>query len=323
MQARTWGALLLSSLVVSAPVVAQPDYPNRPIKIVVGFAAGGTTDFFARLIGAEIQKAWGQPVVVENRPGAAGLIATTLVAKAAPDGYTLLLAANSHSINYAIRSKPPYDPIADFTPVTLLASSPNLLIVRSDSPFKTVADYVAAARSDPGSVTYATSGIGTGPHMGGEQLAQLAGIRLTHVPYKSANESLPAVISGEVVSSWSGVNAARPFMSNQRVRALGIADGKRSALLTDVPTFEEQGIKGLRSEFWAGILAPAGLPSSIATKWNAELQSILGREDAAEKIRAQGADPVPGIGPVEFGAKLSEEKGMYREIAERAKLQVD
>ncbi|MBI2316159.1 MAG: tripartite tricarboxylate transporter substrate binding protein [Betaproteobacteria bacterium] len=218
-------------------VPAQGPYPSKPIRVVVSFGPGGVTDILARLLAPEIQKNLGQPVVVENVAGATAIIGTSAVARAVPDGHTLLFTSNAHTINPALRKQLPFDTVKDFTPITLLAASPNMLIVRADSPIKSVADYIAAAKAKPGEITYAFSGIGTSLHIAGAQFAQITGTKYNPIPYKTSAESIGAVASGQTDSSWSAVNAALPFIKGGKVRALAVASEKRTSFAPEIPTF--------------------------------------------------------------------------------------
>lgn len=289
------------------------DYPNHPIRIIVPFGAGGVTDVLARVLGKEIGKDFGQPVVVENVVGATSIIGTNRVARSAPDGYTLLLTSNAFTINPALRKALPFDSIKDFTPITLLAASPNMLVVRSDSPYDTVAKYIAAAKAAPGKITFASSGIGTSLHIAGEQFGLITGTRYNHIPYAASNQSIQAVLGGQTDSSWSAVNSALPFVQDKRLRALAVATDKRTSFAPDIPTFSELGIKGMKSETWLAMLGPAHLPAPIVTKLNTELKKLLERPDIREKILSLGAEPV-GTGLDKFGAQIREEIEMYKQI---------
>jgi tripartite-type tricarboxylate transporter receptor subunit TctC len=289
-------------------------YPSRPIRVIVPFGPGGVTDVLARLLSAEIAKDFGQPVVVENMPGGTGLIGTGAVAKAVPDGHTILFTSNAHTINPALRKQMPFDSVKDFTPLVLLAAAPNMLVVRSDSAIRSVAEYIAAAKAKPGEINYATSGVGTSLHIAGEQFSQITGAKFNHVPYAASNQSVQAVLGGHVVSSWSAVNAALPFVKAGRMRPLAVASEKRTEFAPDVPTFAEVGIKGMKSETWLAALGPAGLPAPVAAKLAAELQMLIARADVKQKILGLGAEPV-GVELEAFRAQIRDEIEMYTKIA--------
>ncbi len=299
---------------------AQDSYPSKPVHVIAGGAPGGLMDLLARMVATEMQREWGQPFIVDNRPGAAGVVAATIVAKATADGYTLLIAPGAHTIAPVLHSQLPYDPINDFTAVTLLVSAPNALVVRSDHPAKTVQDYIAIATAKPDTVTYATSGIGSTVHFGGELLASLAGIRLVHVPYSGgANQSVAAVLAGETNSSWSAVNSVLPFVKAGKARAIGVAAETRSVLLPDVPTFEEQGIKGLRSDTWYGILGPAKMPSPITEKLSSFLSRLVQRPDFKERVLSSGAEPI-GLSLQNFNNQMRNEVERYKALARNANI---
>ncbi|MBL8384303.1 MAG: tripartite tricarboxylate transporter substrate binding protein [Burkholderiales bacterium] len=300
--------------VLPRAVPAQAAYPSRPIRVIVPFGPGGVTDVLARLLSAEIAKDFGQPVVVENMPGGTGIIGSGAVAKAAPDGHTILFTSNAHTINPALRKQMPFDSVRDFTPLVLLAASPNMLVVRADSPIRSVADYIAAAKARPGEINFATSGVGTSLHIAGEQFAQITGTRYNHVPYAASNQSVQAVLGGHVVSSWSAINSALPFVKAGRMRALAVASERRSDFAPDVPTFAELGVKGMKSETWLAALGPAGLPAPVAAKLAAALQALIVRPDIRQKILGLGAEPV-GTELEKFRAQIREEIELYTGIA--------
>lgn len=310
-------AAALCGIVLAGPALAQEAYPSRPIKLVVGFGTGGVTDVLGRLIAAEMQKSFGQPVIVENRAGASGIIGTEYVAKSAPDGYTLLVLPGTHTINAALRAKLPYDSIGDFTPITLVASAPNLLVVKSDSPIRNLADYLAAAKAKPGELSYGSSGIGTTVHIAGELLAHLAGVKFNHIPYKASNQSVEAVVGGQIASSWSAVNAALPHIKSGRARPIAVASAKRSSFVPEVPTFVELGVNGMTSDTWIGLAGPGNLPASVAAKLNAEVQRQIALPEMRERILNLGAEPV-GTALDQFGALMRAEIASFANIVRTA-----
>lgn len=313
---RLGGMFLAAGLALAAGgALAQGAYPSKPIKAIVSFGPGGVTDVLARLLANEMQKDWGQPVVVENVAGATAIIGTSAVARAAPDGYTLLFTSNAHTINPALRKQLPFDTVKDFTPLTLLAAAPNMLVVLADSPIKSVADYIAAAKAKPGEITYAFSGIGTSLHIAGEQFSQITGTKYNAIPYKTSAESIQAVVSGQTESSWSAVNAALPFIKSGKARALAVASDERTSFAPDVPIFAEVGVKGMKSETWLAVLAPANLPAPIASKLSAEFVNLIRRPDVKEKILKLGAEPV-GIELDKFNARIKDEIEMYKRIVQ-------
>jgi tripartite-type tricarboxylate transporter receptor subunit TctC len=309
----------LAACASCATALAADAYPVRPITIVVGFAPGGITDIFARALGQEASRILKQPVIVDNKPGAAGMIASDMVARATPDGYTLLMTANNHTINPALRPKGKVDAVNDFTPITLLASTPNVLVVPNSSPYKTLRDFVCAAKAKPGAVSYGTSGVGTAPHFTGEHFATVIGSKFIHVPYKGSNQSLMAAISGEVDSAWSA--AALQQIKSGNVRALGVASEKRFSLAPNIPTFAEQGFKGFQGEVWVGLLGPARPPKDISEKWNSVLQHLLTRTDMQEKVRGQGYEAINGVALEIFKQRIAREVSVYRKVAAEANIQ--
>ena len=311
------GAALASSGALSGTAIAQEAFPARPIRIVVGFVAGGVSDVLARLVAPELQKALGVSVLVENRPGASGMIAAGQVAKSPPDGYTLYMAPNTHLINHAINANVPYDSVKDFTGITLLTTTPNMLVVKDDSPFRSVADFIAAARAKPGEISYATSGIGTTVHFAGELLAFQAGIKLNHVPFKGANQSIEAVVAGHIPASVSAVSSSIGFIRGGRVRVLGVMAEKRSALLPDVPTFRELGFKDLISDTWLGLLGPAAMPPAVSSRLNDELVRILQTPEFRERVFKTGNEPV-GLGLDAFQKQMANELEGFIALAKRA-----
>lgn len=316
-------SMLVSGVVPGVQAAAVADnYPARPVTIVVGFAPGGASDILARLLATEIQKDWGQSVVVENRAGASGIIGTQYVVRSAPDGHTLQLLPGNHTINGAFRNDLAYDSVKDITPITLVATAPNMLIVRADSPHKTLDDYLAAAKSAPGTVSYATSGIGTTVHLAGERLGGLTNLAFNHIPYKGSGQSVTAVLSGEVDSAWVALNSALAFVKDGRVRVLGVAAKERSSLLPDVPTFAELGLDGMESDNWLAVSGPAGIDPSIVARIHEELLSILSREAFQQKLTDLGLVPV-GMGPDEFADLLRKEIGQYKAIGERAAIRLE
>lgn len=311
------GAALASSSALPGSAIAQEAFPARPIRIVVGFVAGGVSDVLARLVAPELQKALGVSVLVENRPGASGMIAAGQVAKSPPDGYTLYMAPNTHLINHAINANVPYDSVKDFTGITLLTTTPNMLVVKDDSPFRSVADFIAAARAKPGEISYATSGIGTTVHFAGELLAFQAGIKLNHVPFKGANQSIEAVVAGHIPASVSAVSSSIGFIRGGRVRVLGVMAEKRSALLPDVPTFRELGFKDLISDTWLGLLGPAAMPPAVSSRLNDELVRILQTPEFRERVFKTGNEPV-GLGLDAFQKQMANELEGFIALAKRA-----
>jgi len=302
-------------------VHAQNSYkPTRTVEVVVGFGAGGVTDVIARILAEEMRTEYGQPVVVVNKPGASGTIGASYVSKSAPDGHTLLVIPSTHTSTPAMRKVMPYDALNDFTPITLLVTAPNLLAVRNDAPWKTMSEYIADAKSRPGEIQYASSGVGVSTHLGGVLFQQVAGIELHHIPYKTSTEPVVAVLSGEVPSSVSAVNAAGPFIKDGRLRSLGVFSASRSPMLPDVPTLEELGFKDLRSETWLGIVGPPNMPAEMVADLDKYFRKMLSKPDVLEKVANAGAEPV-GIGSEEFRETIRKEIELNKQLAAAAGIQ--
>jgi tripartite-type tricarboxylate transporter receptor subunit TctC len=284
-------AFILSSLLVT-PAAAQP-YPSRVVKLIVPQTPGGATDVFARKIGQLLSEKWGQPVVIENRAGAGGVVGTDVVAKSAPDGYTLLVTyAGSQAINPSLYQKIPFDSVKDFQTVATLASTPFVLIVHSKLPARDLAEYVALARARPDALTYASSGNGSVNHLLGEMLKTEAGIKMLHVPYRGVAPAITDVIGGQVDSAFSSVPSVLQMVQTDKVRALAISSAQRIAAAPEIPTIAESGFPGFDVNPWWGILAPAGIDVAIVRKINEDVADILRTKEMIDFLAAQGAEPL-------------------------------
>jgi tripartite-type tricarboxylate transporter receptor subunit TctC len=291
-------ALVLSSLLVT-PAAAQP-YPSRVVKLIVPQTPGGATDVFARKIGQLLSEKWGQPVVIENRAGAGGVVGTEVVARSAPDGYTLLVTyAGSQAINPALYPKIPFDSVKDFQTIATLASTPFVLIVHPKLPAKDLAEYVALARARPDALTYASSGNGSVNHLLGEMLKSEADIKMLHVPYRGVAPAITDVIGGQVDSAFSSVPSVLQMVQTDKVRALAISSAKRVAAAPEIPTIAESGFPGFDVNPWWGILAPAGIDMTIVRKINEDVANILRTKEMIDFLAAQGAEPLM-TSPEEF-----------------------
>ena len=294
---------LVSALILSGGLVtgaaAQP-YPSRIVKLIVPQTPGGATDVFARKIGQLLSEKWGQPVVIENRAGAGGVVGTEVVAKSAPDGYTLLVTyAGSQAINPSLYSKIPFDSVKDFQTIATLASTPFVLIVSPKLPAKDLAEYVALARARPDALTYASSGNGSVNHLLGEMLKAEAGIKMLHVPYRGVAPAITDVIGGQVDSAFSSVPSVLQMVQTDKVRALAISSAKRVAAAPEIPTIAESGFPGFDVNPWWGILAPAGIDVTIVRKINEDVANILRTKEMIDFLAAQGAEPLM-TSPEEF-----------------------
>ena len=286
----------LALLPWATPALAQ-EYPSRPIRLLVGFAAGGSTDVFARAIAPRMQALLGQPVVIENRPGAGGNIATEATARSAPDGYTLLLGTiGPLAINPTLYGNLPFDPLKDLTPVSLIGEVPNVLAVPVDRPYRSVAEIIAAAKARPEALNFGSSGIGSAGHLAAEQLNLMAGIRTTHVPYRGGGALLPELIAGRVDYAFTTALNGIPQAEAGKLRILGVPNGKRVPLLPEIPTIAESGLPGFDGVDWAAMMAPPNLPAPILAKLNAAMQSVLKEPElvaamAARRLVLEGSTP--------------------------------
>ena len=282
------------------------DYPTKPIKIVVPFAAGGPADIYARFIGARLADALGQPVVVDDRPGAGSIIGTDLVAKSAPDGYTLLMMSNTHTVNETLIPNRPYQLMRDFVPVATINYSDLVLVVHPSTGFTTVAELVRFAKANPGKLNYASSGPGTPYHMAGELFKAMAGVDIVHVPYKGSSGARTDVLGGQVQMMFDAVTTMSEHARTGRVVALGTTGKARSAVLPNVPTISEAGVAGYEAVIWLGLMAPKGTPPQIVNRLNAEITKIQNRQEVRQEWLSQGAVPMV-MTPDEFGRYLDED----------------
>ena len=279
----------------------------NPIRIVVPFTAGGSADIFARIIGAKMSEAWSQQVVIDNRAGSGGVIGSEIAAKAAPDGYTLMMGITANiAINPALYKKLPYDPVRDFVPVTLVASAPYVMVVSPSLPARTAQELLALARAKPGELNYASMGNGSAGHLTAELLAAMAGIKLTHVPYKVIGTVLTDLGSGQVQIYFLGMLSAQAQLKSGKLRALAITGAKRSAMMPDLPTVAEAGVPGYEVTGWYGVFAPAGTPRTIVLRLNAEIARILNLPDVRQRLSAEGADLMVST-PEQFAAFIKSE----------------
>jgi len=277
---------------------AQP-FPSKPVKFVVPQAPGGTTDVFARYIGQRLSAKWGQPVVVENRSGASGIIATELVAKSAPDGHTLLMANTSHVFNPSFFPKLPYDPIRDFAAVALTTSVHFALVVHPSVPARSVKEFIAVAKARPGAMTYASAGNGAPHHLAMELLKAMARVDLTHVPYKGAGQFVPALLAGEVTTVIGAINSLLPHVHSGKLRLLAMAGGRRATMLPDIPTIAEAALPGFALDNWSGMLVPARTPRGIVERLNGEIVKALRDPQIRDRLVPQGIEVIPST-PEEF-----------------------
>ncbi|MEQ1772341.1 MAG: tripartite tricarboxylate transporter substrate binding protein [Burkholderiales bacterium] len=300
---------------------AQP-YPSKPIRILVGFAAGGPSDVAARTIGQKLTEKWGQQVIIDIRPGAGGNIATELAAKSPPDGYTLLEPAFAHAVNPMLYSKLPFDAMKDFTPILLFASIANLLVVHPSIPAHSVKELVAFAKARPDQLTFGSAGSGTASHFAGELLNMMAGLKITHVPYKGLAPAHVDVMAGQLSMMFGGIVTGVPAVKAGKLRALGVTTKTRWRGIPDVPTISEAGLAGFEVNSWFGLLAPAGTPRDIVTRLNTEVGRSLREPDARERFSSIGAEPMNGT-PEEFGDYIKSETAKWAKVIKAANIKVN
>ena len=293
-------------------------YPERPVRMLVGFAPGGGTDTTARAIAQKVSAALGQQLVIDNRPGAAGNIAAAIVAKADADGYTLLMGTIAAlAINPTLYGNLPFDPIRDFAPITQAVNSTNVLVVHPSVNATDVKGFIALAKANPGKILYGSSGIGGAGHLAGELFCSLAGVKMTHVPYKGGGPVMIDLLAGQVQSVFATAATAMPHMRSGKIRALGVTTLKRAGMLPDVPTIAEQGLKGFDANNWYGVLAPAKTPRPIIDKLNAEIVKALQDPEIKKNLFNQGLDPAPTT-PEEFGAYVKSEMTKWAKVVRDA-----
>jgi len=308
------------ALCASAATAIAQNYPSRPIRLLVPSTPGGSVDTFARMVGAHLGEAWKQQVVTDNRPGAGGTIAADMTAKAPPDGHTLIMAtvAAIATIVHLSRNVP-YDPVRDFAPVSQVASQQIVLLLYPGIPARSMAELIALAKAKPGQLTFASAGNGSGGHLSGELLKILAGIDLTHVPYKGIAPATIDVISGQISMTFASIISGTPHIKSGRVRALAVTGAHRSPALPDLPTMKEAGVRDYESSTWYGVLAPRATPRSIITKLSGEIAAFVKRPEIREKLQAEGAEPVGGT-PEEFGALIRAEIEKWGKVIRAAGL---
>jgi len=319
-------ALLSGIACTSAGAQTRSDtpahYPSKPLRIVVGFPPGGNSDFVARAVGRGLGELWGQQVIVDNRPGAGGNVAAEIVAKAPPDGHTLLLGVFAHAVNPSLYTKLPFDALRDFAPVILCASSANILVVHPSLPVKTVKELIALAKAKPGAITYASAGNGTASHLAGELLKMRAGIDIVHVPYRGTGLAHTDLMGGRVTMFFAAMAGTLPSVQAGRLRALGVTTIKRWPGAPNVPTMVEAGMPGFEINSWSGLLAPAGTPKEIVVRLNTEVARILRSPETAERLYSFGAEAIDNT-PEEFAAYINAEFLKWAKVIKAAGLRAE
>ena len=311
-----WGAGSVAGMaLLTAPPLRAQTFPSKPLRLVVGFAPGGSHDIVARLLSQYMGPRIGQPVVVENRTGAAGTIGAVNVIRSEPDGYSILVGSVSNMvISPVTMEKMPFDPAVDFAPVVAPTTTPLVLVVKADAPFGTVAELLAAARARPGALTYASAGLGTSNHLGGELLKQIAGVDLTHVPYKGDAPGVLSVMGGETHMMLSTLPPALPHIQSGRLKVLGVATAQRLRSLPQYPTIAEAGVAGFEVNVWNGIVAPAGTPAAVVDRLRSEILTVVDLPEPAERLRTLGFERIDNT-PAEFQAMIRGDAKKWRDLA--------
>ena len=316
-------AVALAALSATPFAGAQATYPTKPIRIVVPFPAGGTTDILARAVAQRLSDTLGQPAVVDNRPGAGGNIGAELVAKASPDGHTLLMGTvGTHAINASLYSKMPYDHVRDFAPIILVAGVPNVLVVHPSVPVNSVQELIAYAKANSGKLNFASSGSGTSIHLAGELFKTMAGVQMAHVPYKGSAPAVTDLLGGQVQLMFDNLPSALPHIKAGKLKALAVTSATRAAALPDVPTIAESGLAGFDATSWFGLLAPAGTPQPIIAKLNSEVAKWLASAEAKEKMAGLGANAA-GHSTDEFVRHIAAETSKWAKVVKESGAKVD
>jgi tripartite-type tricarboxylate transporter receptor subunit TctC len=307
MAPRWWVALTLAAGCAGNVFAAEDIYPNKPIRMIVAFPAGGVSDNLARLVGKKLSDAWGQQVVMDNRPGAGGAIGMELAAKSAPDGYTMAITSPGMlTISPSLARKPAYDPQKSFVPVSLLVTANQLMIATLSLPAQNIKELLALAKAKPGQLNYASSGNGTIPHIAGEVFNTLAGVQIVHIPYKGSGPALTELIAGQVQVGFGPISTGLPQVRNGKLRGLGVTGGKRSAAAPDIPTIAEAGVPGYNVTTWTAVIMPAGTPPAIVNRASREIHQLMRQPDVRDRLITEGVDPV-GSTPEELAALIKAE----------------
>jgi tripartite-type tricarboxylate transporter receptor subunit TctC len=309
--------LIFAALALAASQALAQGYPNKPVRAIVSFTPGSSTDIVGRLVMAKVSEYWGQPVVVENRAGAGGSIGSNVVATSGADGYTLLINSSAHAVNPAIYAKLPYDTLKDFVDVVPLTSQPNVLVVGVNSPHKTVMDLVNYAKANPGKINFGHAGIGSGTHLNTERFLAAADIKVTQIPFKGTPEVIANILSNSVDCYWAPISAALSNVKSGKLRPLAVSTPKRNPQMPDVPTTGEAGVKGADSPLWFGVWAPAGTPADVVAKVNADVRKALGDAGVKEKLANLGNDSMD-MSSADFAKFVREEIETYGRVVKNA-----
>jgi tripartite-type tricarboxylate transporter receptor subunit TctC len=315
-------AIVALALGGATGALAQAAYPTKPVKIIVPYSAGGPADIYGRFVGDRLQKATGQPFVIENRPGAGAIIGTDAVAKSTPDGYTLLMMSNTHTVNESLFTKKPYSLLRDLAPIAPINYSDLILVVHPSVPAKNLKELIALAKAKPGSLNYASSGPGTPYHMAGELFKAMAGVDLVHVPHKGSAEARTDVLAGNVQMMFDAITTMAPLVQSGKVRAIATSGKTRSSIMPNVPTLNEAGVPGYDAVIWLGMMAPAGTPKAVIDTLNADIQKVVSATDVKDAWAKQGAVPMR-MSPEEFGKFIEQDIQKWAKVVKFSGAQVD
>ncbi len=319
----TRACLTIFATLLAVPSAAQT-YPTRPVRMVVPFAPGGSTDIMSRVAAQHmaLSDSFAQQIIVDNRPGVSGIVGIDIVAKAQRDGYTVLMTSLAITVNPSLYGSLPYDTAKDFTPVTLVGSNSNILVLHPSVPAKSLQEFIAYAKANPGKLNFGSGGPGTTPHLAGEMFKTMAGIQVTHVPYKGGGQSVLALMGGEIQFILESITQLLPFVKAGKLRPLGVTDLRRSPLLPELPTLNESGLNGYQMVGWNGMFVPAGTPSSVVNKLHAEVVKALALPAVKERFATLGADP-SGMSPAEFSAFVAAETAKSAKVVKDANIKVE
>ena len=307
------GKLLAITLALAAGAACAQGYPNKAVRLVVPFLAGGSTDIVGRTVAQKLSELWGQPVVVDNRPGGGTTIGTDAVAKAVPDGYTLLVTPAPFTINPSLLPRIPYDALNDFVPITLINTTPLVLVVHPGVPAKNVKELIALAKANPGKLNFGSSGTGGSNHLAGELFDAMAGVKMVHIPYKGNAGALTDIVGGHLDVVYNGLTSAIALIKGGKLRVLAVTSLQRNAALPDVPTLDESGLKGFEAVAWNGLTAPAKTPRDVVMKINADVLKVVNSPELKERLKAEGSDPV-GSSPEQFATFLRNEIAKWAKV---------
>jgi tripartite-type tricarboxylate transporter receptor subunit TctC len=310
-------------LVLSCSLLNAQGYPAKAVRIVVPVATGGATDILTRALAQRLILAWGQQVLVDNRPGGGSNVGFEVAAKSPADGYTLLMAQPAFTVNVSLYKKLAYDPLRDFTAITLAATGANVLVVHPSVPAYSLKDLIALAKTKPGQLNYASSGNGTTPHLSGELFNAMAGVKIVHIPYKGAGASVTDLLGGHVDLAFVSLSSVVPQLKAKRLRALAITSAKRSALMPELPTFAEAGLKGYEVTGWYGVVAPAGTPREVINRLHADITKTLAQDEIVQALNAFGLEPTASNSPEEFAAFLQSEISKWAKVVKASGARAD